>query len=80
MKRKISIIPKASVARMLVKAGAKRVSSDSVDALTDVLTGIAADISSKAAEIARLSQIVAEDVRAREAAVDRDIPAERLRR
>ncbi len=53
MKRKISIIPKASVARMLVKAGAKRVSSDSVDALTEVLTGIGADISSRAAEIAK---------------------------
>ena len=53
MKRKISTIPKAAVARMLIKAGAKRVSSDSVDALTEVLTGIALNISSKAFEIAK---------------------------
>ena len=53
MKRKISTIPKASVARMLMKAGAKRVSSESVDALTEVLTGIALRISSRAAEISK---------------------------
>ena len=53
MKRKISTIPKASVARMLMKAGAKRVSSESVDALTEVLTGIALKISSRAAEISK---------------------------
>ena len=53
MARKISIIPKASVARMLFKAGAKRVSSDSVDTFTEVLTDIAIRISSKAAQIAK---------------------------
>ena len=53
MGRKISTIPKASVARILMKAGAKRVSSGSVDAFTDVLTGIGIKISSRAAEISR---------------------------
>ena len=53
MTRKSSTIPKASVARMIVKAGAKRVSQDSVDELTRVLTEIAIKISSKAAQIAK---------------------------
>ena len=53
MGRKISTIPKASVARILMKAGAKRVSQDAVDAFTDVLTDTAIKISSKAAQISR---------------------------
>ena len=53
MGRKISTIPKASVARILVKAGAKRVSQDAVDAFTDILTDIAVKISSKAAQISK---------------------------
>lgn len=53
MPRKNSTIPKASVARMLTKAGAKRVSEDGVDAFTDVLMEIALKISKKAAEISR---------------------------
>ena len=53
MGRKTSTIPKASVARILMKAGAKRVSADGVDAFADVLTDIAAKISSKAAQIAK---------------------------
>ena len=53
MARKTSTIPKASVARILVKAGAKRVSQDSVDAFTDVLTDIAIKISKRAADISR---------------------------
>lgn len=53
MARKTSTIPKASVARILVKAGAKRVSQDGVDSFTDVLTDIALKISKKAAEISR---------------------------
>mgnify|MGYP001562349744 FL=1 len=53
MGRKISTIPKASVARILIKAGAKRVSQDAVDAFTDVLTDIAVKISSKAAQMAK---------------------------
>ena len=53
MGRKTSTIPKASVARILVKAGAKRVSQDGVDAFTDVLTDIAIKISKKAADISK---------------------------
>ena len=53
MGRKISTIPKASVARILIKAGAKRVSQDAIDAFTDVLTDIAIKISSKAAQISK---------------------------
>ncbi len=55
MKRKTSTIPKASVARILIKAGAKRVSEDAVDAFTDALTDIALKISSKAVQIAKHS-------------------------
>ena len=53
MGRKTSTIPKASVARILMNAGAKRVSADAVDAFKDVLTDIAVKISSKAAEISK---------------------------
>ena len=53
MGRKTSIIPKATVARILMKAGAKRVSADGVDAFAEVLTGIAVRISSRAAEMAK---------------------------
>ncbi len=53
MRRQISTIPKASVARILMNAGAKRVSADGVDAFTDVLTDIAIKISTKAAQIAK---------------------------
>ena len=53
MARKTSTIPKASVARILMKAGAKRVSADAVDAFTDVLIDIAVRISSKSAQIAK---------------------------
>ena len=53
MGRKGTTIPKASVARILMKAGAKRVSQDAVDTLTDVLTDIGIKISSRAAEISK---------------------------
>ena len=53
MRRKSSTIPKASVARILMKSGAKRVSADAVDAFADVLTDIAVKISSKAAQISK---------------------------
>ncbi len=53
MGRKSSIIPKASVARILMSAGAKRVSADAVDAFTDVLTDVAIKISKKASEISK---------------------------
>lgn len=53
--RNISIIPKAPVARILINAGAKRVSQDGVDAFTEVLTKIAEDISERAVKIAQHS-------------------------
>lgn len=53
MGRKGTTIPKASVARILMKAGAKRVSQDAVDAFTEVLTDIGVKISSRAAEISK---------------------------
>ena len=53
MGRKTSTIPKASVARILMKAGAKRVSADGVDVFAEVLTDISIKISSRAAEIAK---------------------------
>ena len=53
MGRKTSTIPKASVARILMKAGAKRVSQDAVDAFADVLTEIALKISKKSNEISQ---------------------------
>ena len=53
MRRKTSTIPKASVARILVKAGAKRVSNDGAEAFAEVLTNIALKISTKAAQISR---------------------------
>ena len=53
MGRKTSVIPKASVARILIKAGAKRVSADGVNAFAEVLTDKALKISSKAADIAK---------------------------
>ena len=55
MGRKTSTIPKATVARILMKAGAKRVSADAVDAFTEVLTDKAIKISTRANEIAKHS-------------------------
>ncbi len=53
MGRKTSTIPKATVGRILLKAGAKRVSQDAIDAFTDVLTDIAIKISKKASDISK---------------------------
>ncbi len=55
MAKKTTIIPKAPVSRILMKAGAKRVSSDAVDTFADVLTTIAEDISERSAKIAKHS-------------------------
>lgn len=55
MGRKTSTIPKATVARILLKAGAKRVSQDAVDAFTDILTDISIRISKRASDIAKHS-------------------------
>ena len=53
MGRKTSTIPKASVGRIMMKAGAKRVSAESMDALAEALTDIALKISRRAAEISK---------------------------
>jgi len=55
MGRKTSIIPKAPVGRILVNAGAKRVSASAVNAFTEILTERAEQIASKAAQIAKHS-------------------------
>ncbi len=55
MAKKTTIIPKAPVSRILMKAGAKRVSSEAVDAFADVITSIAEDISERSAKIAKHS-------------------------
>ncbi len=53
MGRRISTIPKAPVGRILMNAGAKRVSSSAVDAFTEVLTEIAEKIATQSAKIAK---------------------------
>ena len=53
MVRKVSTIPKAPVGRILMKAGAKRVSQDAVDAFTEILTEQTEKIARKAAEISK---------------------------
>ncbi len=53
MGRKTSTIPKATVARILMKAGAKRVSADGVDAFAKVLTELGVKISRDSWEIAK---------------------------
>ena len=53
MGRKTSIIPKAPVGRILINAGAKRVSAGAVNAFTEVLTEIAEKIATQAAKIAK---------------------------
>ena len=55
MARNISIIPKAPFARILLNAGARRVSAEAVDAFADVITDIAEEISTRAAKIAQHS-------------------------
>jgi DNA-binding protein len=55
MGRKVSTIPKAPVGRILMKAGAKRVSQDAIDAFTEVLTEMTEKIATKAAEVAKHS-------------------------
>lgn len=53
--RRISIVPKAPVARILMKAGAKRISAGAVDTFADVVQDIALKISEQAAKIAKHS-------------------------
>ena len=53
MGRKTSVIPKASVARILMRAGAKRVSADAAESFSETLTDIALKISARASEISK---------------------------
>ena len=53
--KRSNIIPKAPVARILMNAGAKRVSADAVDEFVDVLTAITEDIATQAVKIAKHS-------------------------
>lgn len=55
MPRNKTAIPKAPVARILMKAGAKRVSAEAVDALADVMNEMAEAISKRASMIAKHS-------------------------
>jgi DNA-binding protein len=50
-----NIIPKASAARILMKMGAKRVSSDGAVAFVDIITNLAEEIGEKAVRIAKHS-------------------------
>ena len=55
MARKTSIIQKASVARILMKAGAKRISQSAVDEFSAVIAEIALKIGEQASRIAKHS-------------------------
>ncbi len=51
--RKISVIPRAPVARILMKAGAKRVSAEAADAFAEVITNLTEEIAIQAAKVAK---------------------------
>ena len=53
--RKTQTVPKAPVARILMNAGAKRVSADAAEAFADILYEKALKIGEKAAMIAKHS-------------------------
>lgn len=53
--RKTSTIPKAPVGRIIMRAGAKRVSQSAIDAFADVIQEIAEDIGTHAVKIAKHS-------------------------
>lgn len=55
MGRKITTIPRAPVGRILMKAGAKRVSQDAMNAFTEILTELTEKIAAQAAKIAKHS-------------------------
>jgi len=55
MARKITIIPRAPFGRILIKAGAKRVSSDAIDTFTEILTEMTEKIATQAAKISKHS-------------------------
>jgi len=51
MGRTTTIIPKAPVGRIIMNAGAKRVSAKAIDAFTEVVTAIAEKIGTQAVRI-----------------------------
>ena len=53
--RQSTIIPKAPVARILLNAGAKRVSAEAVDAFVDVLEKVATKVGEQSVRIAKHS-------------------------
>ena len=55
MARKTTIIPKAPVARIVMNAGAKRVSAKAVDTFVNILEDIAHDIAVQSNRIAKHS-------------------------
>ncbi|MDP6138607.1 MAG: NFYB/HAP3 family transcription factor subunit [Candidatus Woesearchaeota archaeon] len=55
MGRKITVIPKAPVGRILIKAGAKRVSADAASVFTEILIEMTENIAIQAAKIAKHS-------------------------
>ncbi|MFH1052892.1 MAG: histone family protein [Candidatus Woesearchaeota archaeon] len=55
MQRKTQTIPKATVARILFNAGAKRVSQKAVSEFSDIIDDIAMEIGKKAIDIAKHS-------------------------
>ena len=64
--RQSTIIPKAPVGRILMQAGAKRVSADAVNAFVDVLEKIATEVGVQSVKIAKHSgrkTVNGEDIR-----------------
>ena len=55
MGRKITVIPKAPIGRILMKAGAKRVSADAVDSFTEIIIAMTEKIATQASEISKHS-------------------------
>lgn len=53
MQRTTHVIPRAPAGRMLLQAGAKRVSADAMDAFAEVIQDIAEGYAQKAAQIAK---------------------------
>ena len=53
MPKSITLIPKATIARILQNAGAKRVSQGAADALTEVMMDLAKDIAEQAVKVSK---------------------------
>ena len=56
MGRKTHLIPRATVARILMNAGAKRVSNEAANTFAEILTDAALDISERSIKIAKHSK------------------------